>query len=44
MIITCEFIYNNPSTDSLYYIIKIISKEHNEKYGYNDFYKTTTYR
>ena len=41
MIITCEYIYNNPSIDSIYDIIKTVSKEHNEKYGYNDFYKTT---
>ena len=41
MIITSEFIYNNPSIDSIYNIIKTDSKEHNEKYGYKDFYKTT---
>ena len=41
MIITSEYIYHNPSIDRIYDIIKTVSKEHNEKYRYNDFYKTT---
>ena len=41
MIITSEYIYHNPSIDRIYDNIKTVSKEHNEKNGYNDFYKTT---
>ena len=37
MIITSEFFYYNPSINSIYDIIKTISEEHNEKYGYKDF-------
>ena len=41
MIIASEYIHHNPSINSIYDIIKTIGKEHNDKYGYNDFYKTT---
>ena len=41
MIFTSEYIYHNPSIDSIYDNIKTTRKEHNENYGYNDFYKTT---
>ena len=41
MIITSEYIYHNPSINSVDDIIKTLSEEHNEKYGHKDFYKTT---
>ena len=41
MIITSEYTYHNPSIDRIYDIKKTVSKEHNEKNVYNDFYKTT---
>ena len=41
MIITSEYIYKNPSIDNIGDIVKTINREHNDKYGYNDLYKTT---
>ena len=41
MIVSRECVFFNSSFDSISDIIKTVSKEHNEKYGYNDFYKTT---
>ena len=36
-----ENIYKNPSIDSMPDIIKTVSKQHNEEYGYHDVYKPT---
>ena len=41
MIVTSEYIYFNPSIDSINDIIQTASKEHSEKYGHDDFCKIT---
>ena len=41
MIITSEYIYKNPSIDTIGDSVKTTIREHSEKYGYNDLYKTT---
>ena len=39
MIVTSERIYHNPLREEIGNIVKITIREHNDKYGYNPFYK-----
>ena len=41
MIITSDYIYHNPSIDSVSNIKNTIIEEHGEKYGNYDFYNFT---
>ena len=41
MIVTSEYIYYNPSIESINGIVQTASKEHSEKFGHDDFCKTT---
>ena len=39
MIVTTEYIYHNPLREEICDIVKNTIREHNDKYGYNPFYK-----
>ena len=39
MIVTTEYIYHNPLREEIGYIVKNTIREHNDKYGYNLWYK-----